>query len=136
MLFISIFSILVKLSNIWLPFSSNCTDSCSCIFKKFGKKCHNFSRGEGVKSFAFFHIFYVTIIPGGVSPQLLYFTFEQIHIISSIKIYKFYKLTFQVKFYKYRVSGFDLSVHCFLQGIKTYHVSYCRSNDLILVPFW
>ena len=45
MVFFSICSILVKLSNKRFPFSANCTDLCSCTFKHLVKICHNFFRG-------------------------------------------------------------------------------------------
>ena len=74
MVFICISSILVKLSNIWVPFSSNCTDFCSYTFKHLLKKCHNFFKGgRGLNFLYFVTIFYVTITlgVGGVSPNLI-----------------------------------------------------------------
>ena len=73
MVFLCISSILVKLSNIWVPFSSNCTDFCSYTFKQLLKKNVTISsRGGGGNFFVFCPNFLCLNYPrgGGVSPNL------------------------------------------------------------------
>ena len=78
MVFISICSIFVKLCNIGLPFSSNCTDSCSCTFKHLLKKCHNFFRGGGGKSFCILSQFFMSQLPQGRVGSALIWQMSQI----------------------------------------------------------
>ena len=65
MVFIRICSILVKLSIIRLPFSSNCADSFSRTFKHLLKNVTNFFRGGGGKIFCILSQFFMSQLPQG-----------------------------------------------------------------------